>query len=98
AKSPEGLGWRMRNSSSGVTSKTAKGALLQFGHTSLPISSASLKASAKRMRSVAGIEGSRSCAKTLRQHKDKTIDMSNLAFIYPRNNDAVEKVHDATAI
>src|SRR5205085_9304954 len=81
----------MRNSWSGVTSKTAKGALLHFVHTSLPISSASLNASAKRMRSVADIDGSRSCAKTLRQHKIKKIEMRNLVFIHHRKRNVVTR-------
>ena len=56
-KSLEGLGWRIRNSCSGVTSRTAKGALSQSGQTRLPRASASRNASAIRTRSTSGSVG-----------------------------------------
>jgi len=65
-KSIVGFGWRMRNSCSVVTSRTAKGASSQSFQIMFPSSSARRNASAKRIRSLSrrtGFGWHRACDK-----------------------------------
>ncbi len=81
-KSFDGFGCRIKNSFSGVTSKTAKGALSQSFQTLFPRVSPILKASARRMRSISEMAGLlASCAKTVAAVKRKSKMSANLIFI-----------------